>query len=300
MSERFRCAPVSAARSELLLATASNVRRWLMVEQPGPWGRDALRESRLPAATAAALVRLGQELAARVILIRRHGRAQEGPVTAYAAATYPGHSHVESFALERPSDLLDLDLSALRHGRRCGGEGVDSLYLVCTNGRHDACCAEFGRPLAAALSAALGDAVWECSHIGGDRFAANLVCFPHGVYYGRLSPQDATTVAALHEEGLIDLDRYRGRSALPFVAQAAEHLIRRERGLDRLDELRWRGLARIEDAIDDWQVGFSTRAGSRVTATIRRRPDPVATQLTCQASELHHPPRYELLSLTDG
>ena len=57
----------------------------------------------------------------------------------------------------------------------------DPLVLVCTNGRHDPCCATFGRPLARVLrEGARRDDVWECSHIGGDRFAANIVILPEG------------------------------------------------------------------------------------------------------------------------
>src|SRR5688572_32757811 len=34
------------------------------------------------------------------------------------------------------------------------------------------------RSIARALAAEDEENVWECSHIGGDRFAANLICFP--------------------------------------------------------------------------------------------------------------------------
>ena len=45
------------------------------------------------------------------------------------------------------------------------------LLLVCTHGRRDACCAQFGRPTAMALARRYGTAVWETTHVGGDRFA---------------------------------------------------------------------------------------------------------------------------------
>ncbi|MDP9392751.1 MAG: hypothetical protein M3Q27_00150 [Actinomycetota bacterium] len=53
------------------------------------------------------------------------------------------------------------------------------------------CCAVSGRPLAAALTAAYGDRVWECTHLGGDRFAGNVAVLPHGYLYGRVSPAAA-------------------------------------------------------------------------------------------------------------
>ena len=39
--------------------------------------------------------------------------------------------------------------------------------------------------MAALLAERDPDAVWECSHIGGDRFAATMLLFPHGINYGR-------------------------------------------------------------------------------------------------------------------
>ena len=83
-----------------------------------------------------------------------------------------------------------------------GEPGPPALHLVCTNGRHDPCCADLGRPVVRALVAARAPDVWECSHIGGDRFAANLVCLPDGVYYGRVDPDGAPGLVADHRAGL--------------------------------------------------------------------------------------------------
>src|SRR5690606_7696048 len=112
-------------------------------------------------------------------------------------------------------EVLDLDLAALGAGRSPGLTRVDdSLFCVCTHGRHDACCAERGRPVAAALEAAHPEQTWEVSHIGGDRFAANMVVLPHGLYYGRLDAVSALGVAGTHLAGGLDLDHLRGRSGL--------------------------------------------------------------------------------------
>src|SRR5439155_25430625 len=100
-------------------------------------------------------------------------------------------------------ETLDLDLDRASSGLPTGAGRLETepLYLVCTHGRHDPCCAERGRPLAAAMSDAGGDRAWECSHIGGDRFAGNLLCFPHGLYFGRAGPQDGPRIAAAYARG---------------------------------------------------------------------------------------------------
>ncbi|UMG93670.1 hypothetical protein MF408_05660 [Nocardioides sp. TF02-7] len=113
----------------------------------------------------------------------------------------------------------------------------ETLHCVCTNGRHDACCAEFGRPVAMALDAARPEETWEVSHIGGDRFAGNLVVLPEGLYYGRLDVGAGLAVADAHGRRRLLLDHLRGRSSYPMPVQAAEIHLLRHLGLDGVDDL---------------------------------------------------------------
>ena len=61
------------------------------------------------------------------------------------------------------------------------------LFLVCVHGRREVCCAVRGRPVAQALAARWPGQTWECSHLGGDRFAPNVLVVPDGTTYGRLA-----------------------------------------------------------------------------------------------------------------
>ncbi|PFK65638.1 sucrase ferredoxin, partial [Priestia megaterium] len=72
-----------------------------------------------------------------------------------------------------------------------GMPGYPPVILVCAHGRHDPCCAVRGLPVGRALGERWPEQVWECSHIGGDRFAANVVVAPDGVYYGGLDAKSA-------------------------------------------------------------------------------------------------------------
>ena len=69
------------------------------------------------------------------------------------------------------------------------------FYAVCTHGRHDKCCAKFGSRVCRAFRQEVGERAWECSHVGGDRFAGNVVVFPYGIYYGRVGPEDVPDVS---------------------------------------------------------------------------------------------------------
>lgn len=291
------CSAVSRALGEPLFATASRVRAWVLIEQSGPWGREALLESRLDRAVARALHERGNAAGVRVVLIRRPGRPDPGPRHIFLAHTGRQARWLEEVRLDDPGELLGLDWTRLGQGRP-PGYGVRvarAVYLACTNGRHDQCCATWGRPLAKELAGLLGDRVWECSHIGGDRFAGNLVCLPDGVYYGRLSAAEASRVAGLHERGRVALEHYRGRCWYPPVVQAAEHFLRRERQLTGLDDL----VAERREAESGGVVAVRFAAGADGRWLVRLQATPADTDrlLTCQATRPYRPPVYRLLDL---
>jgi hypothetical protein len=82
-----------------------------------------------------------------------------------------------------------------------------------------------------------GDAVWETTHLGGDRYSANMVCLPHGLYYGDLGIADGLTAAARYLRGEVWLERFRGRAGVAREAQAAEHFLRSHTGIGTVDAI---------------------------------------------------------------
>lgn len=285
------------------MATASRVRRWVLVERPGPWGHDALTESRLDPEVGRRLGLAGRDHGARVLLIRRPGwDRDDGPRRLVLVNSDRRHRWIAHLEFDDERDLLDVDLSVLaaheppradrlRGVRSAGAHLVDDpLVLVCTHGRHDACCANLGRPVVRALADS-GLEVWESSHVGGDRFAANLVALPSGVYLGRVEPEHAVSVVRGLLEDRIDLDTYRGRSCFPTIVQAAEIVARRELDATRVDEL---VLERVDVDGDVVRGAFSAH-GDGILVTVRRHPtEPV--RLSCGAGD-GIPWRYEVVSL---
>jgi hypothetical protein len=288
----FRCSAAGLERADSIAGSASTVRAFLLIENPGPWGVDAVRDSRLPAPVKAGIRVAAARAKVRPLLIRRyHRRAPRTGFRVYAAWAGLDDSWLQTAVLDGPDDLLDLDLEALGAGRSPGLVPTEeTLVLVCTHGKHDACCAEKGRPVAAALAAAYPEETWEVSHIGGDRFAGNLLVLPHGLYYGRIDPTSAIAVAGAHLTGHVDLDHLRGRSGWAMPVQAAEIALRRRLGETALDAVRLerRGRDGTTTRVE------MTAAGRRWAVTVVSTTGPATAQLTCRAARENPLPRHEV------
>jgi hypothetical protein len=294
----FRCAAASLLRDDPLPGTASTVRAFLLVEHAGSWGTSALRDARLPDGLGPALTRAAAAAKVRPLLVRRpdrrrHPQGQDG-LRVFAAWAHPARPWLETTVLADPHALLDLDLQALGAGRSPGLTPYDgTLLCVCTHGRHDACCAERGRPVAAALSRAFPEETWEVSHIGGDRFAGNALVLPDGLYYGRLDPVSALAVARGHSAGELDLDHVRGRSGFAMPVQAAELALRRQLAETRVDALRLVSRT-VHDGVT---VAVFTVAAVEWEVTVRTALGADLVQLTCQAGRDNPVPRHEVTGI---
>jgi hypothetical protein len=266
----MRCADSARMRGESLPGSAVAYRRFLFLEVPGAWGRSALDETFLDAEVARQLASSAKASGTHVVLIRRPGRhpasgsGTQGRAKAWAVADVsPGSERILWGVWRDAADLLSLDMDADIPGE-ANAAGPQRLALVCTNGKRDQCCAIRGRPVAAALTAARDWDTWECSHLGGHRFAATMLLLPTGDMFGWLDPESALEVVRHFDAGQLMLSHYRGRAGQPFPVQAALHAAAVRLGDFRRDALRassarrvltdtgWAGHA--ADGPDRWEV----------------------------------------------
>jgi Sucrase/ferredoxin-like len=252
------CSAVSLAVDEPLPGTATVAKRWLLVEQPDGWERDVAEM----ATTRDVVARFD----GRLLLIRRPDRLASEPIAFLAETTEEGGQ------LRLLDGLDDPD----------GGEPVDArLLLVCCHGRRDPCCARLGTPVFHALRRHVEPSLlWQSSHHGGHRFAANVLSLPAGIQLGRVTLADAPGVAAELAAGRIPLDHYRGRTLHSPAVQAADAAVRKRFDLRRIADVRL-------ISADAGRVLLDTPAGA-ATVTVEERQGPMQPA-SCGAA--HEPGR---------
>lgn len=245
-SKTLGCATVARLIGANPSGTATFMRSWLLIEQPGPWPDDALEQvlaEAFPPERLELLRALGDSAGLRPLLIRRPGRHVREQSRArravYVGSGDPDNRWLERFEIDDLTELAGLDLAALARGERGFGEPVTGpMFLVCTHGTKDMCCAVLGRPLATALHANQADRTWEVSHVGGDRWAGILLVVPDGYMHGHLDPQEANQVAKAARVRQVEPDHLRGRTSTESSwSQHAEIAVRQTFGARGLDEV---------------------------------------------------------------
>jgi hypothetical protein len=282
---RAFCAAVSSASEEQLAATASRIDNWILLEYRALWNRDVLGGSLFPEGLKAHLREQLHLLGpSRLLFLKKPERRALGRRHVYFGTSRPGAERFYQLEVDHLEDLAGFDFA----GALAAGGGpcapVDHpLLVVCTHGKRDRCCAKNGRPVYNALRhEGEADGVWQSTHVGGDRFAGNVVVFPQALYYGRVETGDVPGLLAAHGDGRILLDRYRGRAAYSFPVQAAEHAVRESEGLPGIDDV---ALVRCRKEGDEaWRVRLRGPDGTVFEVDVAAETGTEAVFLTCGAA----------------
>ena len=209
-----------------MAGTADPTDVWLLFEYSPSWSAKALEDSALSVDTRqwidrATLQLQNKDLRVRTQLIRqpecdlkrtRLLIAYKEILVEFSGVTY--------------DFLQTLDLMQVLNNPALGRRLEGTHYFVCTNGKRDVCCARFGRPIYTALrEETLGDrgaGVWQINHVGGHRFAPNVLVLPQGVLYGRLTVESVPGFVQATQQGDLAFDFLRGRCKYSPEVQAAE------------------------------------------------------------------------------
>jgi hypothetical protein len=263
---------------EAMPGTADTVDVWLCLEYRPAWKPRVLVDNALSTETKTWLEDTLAEFAARDLKCRPQFVRQ--PETESDAVrlmlTVAGRTYQWSgsgYGYLNDLHLSDLVAAEARSPGTLGGAAEEvhaTQYLVCTNGQRDLCCARFGLPVYAALKERVGNRVWQVTHLGGHRFAPNLLTLPDACLYGRVTPDDVDGFLARTEQGQVAFPYLRGRTCYPPAVQAAEALLGR-------DGLR---LLHVEEAGQTTRVRFAA-ASESVGIDVQREASPQRVLKSC-------------------
>jgi len=284
------CSDLSLARNDPLYGTASAGMTWILLELAGPWGPSAFMGSPtvIDPALGRAIARRFETAGMRIAAIRRPGRRSTTPRWRwFLAHCAPGNESLYEGEVGAPQEYLDIALD--------GSDGTVStapLVAVCAHGKHDQCCAVRGRAATAAIAARYPEFTWECSHLGGDRFAATMLVLPAGLCYGRVDTTDGAELVRLYLDGRVDNRFLRGRTSLPHAVQAAQHFARQQYGDDRINALL---PLDVEHADNRIRVLLDAESGPVEVVLAEEMSDPLRS--TCTASVAGRVRTFTLASL---
>ncbi|SOC52538.1 sucrase ferredoxin [Ornithinimicrobium cerasi] len=291
------CSTAARERQDPMLGTAPPQRRFLLVEADGGWGFGGFPELPLPEDVKDEVVARADAVGARVMLVRRPGRHSSTVCSLRAwcviDTTAPAGGRVTWGTWAYPAELLGA-LDRLEELASGGGKGSlassqardEPLVLVCTHGKKDPCCAVRGRPVAQALARRWPEETWECSHTGGDRFAANVLLLPDGAAYGGLDVETALAAVEAHRRGEPGTAYLRGAVGWPRPVQAAVVAVHDQLGPLPWGSVRPSGTAPAvagagEVAATTVTLGLEDGRRVAVDVTEHRRPE---ARLTCRTA----------------
>ena len=284
------CSDTSHERQDPLAGTGPRGMQWFLIENSAAWGTSAFLEPPFDPVLGRAIVKRIEAAGIRPLAIRRTGRRapQVGWRWAFVDSR-PGHESVRWGWVENVEDLLEVPLDG-----STGEPSDEPIFCVCTHARHDQCCAVRGRQVVTELAQLHPEETWECSHLGGDRFAGTMVLLPHGLYYGRVDDGDVGEITAAYRNGRVDERFLRGRSSLSHPVQAAQQFARLELGDDRIDA--YPPLAEERGHGHRWFVQLATDDGPITVELTETYSEPMLS--TCAASTFVKVLEFELAGIT--
>ncbi len=281
------CSDASLGAGEALPGTAPVTKTWFLLEYPGPPGAKALPESTLPEPVKTRLTDWQKSFtASRLLLIRQDKVHSRGGLSLFIGSSAPSEALLFKFHLPAYEALLEIDPAVVLAQRSTPNpdERQAPLFLVCTNGKRDPCCTRHGVTIYDMLTHLYPGSVWQSSHMGGHRFAANVILLPEGCYYGRVEENDVEPLlrTVLHRQ--IYLPNLRGRSCYSPPAQAAEYYLRLETGNSDLNA--YTLISETEIDQNTWDISFlELESAAQYNVFIQKKPTGTQTNESCGASE---------------
>jgi hypothetical protein len=301
--DTFSCSESAVWNRDQLIGTAKPIRLFLALEFWPPWHRKAIESPGLPDEVRHfwALIRAAIPQS-RFLAIRQSESKNRSPKCFVAIPNGP-RSVLYQFELISYRNIIDIPVLDL-FARATSPTTVPTrdlqepqIFLVCTHAKRDTCCARQGNPVYQAIRE--WSYVWETSHLGGCRFAANMLSLPNGLLFGQVSPGAARKIVESNRiDALECLEHLRGRSNYARHIQAAEYFVRAQYRITGMNDLCLVESSSTDDST--WKTIFAGRSDRtsryELAHRVRRAAEPRI--LSCNDTEPEFTWIHKLVSLT--
>lgn len=253
------CAELCSADGEEMHGTGGVANVWLLLEYSKPWGKKIISDSDLSPEVKEYLSGLTKAIPRSKLLFIKQAPAIREFITLFVTVCRETEPRIYEVHLKSYEELLELDINKIVSGEAQHSATVvdHPLFLVCTHGKYDRCCAKYGYGVYRSMSNYVGNRSWQSSHVGGHRFAANVVCLPHGIFYGRVTEAEVKHIVDEYTQQRIYLTKFRGRACYKRPVQVGESFVRAQIGLTEVGGL---DLLEANETADEktWHVRFGS------------------------------------------
>lgn len=271
MPTESSCSELFSGSGQTMAGSAPRSTGWLLITDPGPWAPQPFTEHRTETAAATTIASRAAHAGLRPLLIRRYGR--EHSRSGFAVVD----SRTLQWARHEDTSMKTVADSAWDTTTHM----PTPWFLICTHGTRDVCCAVRGRPVAAAFHSLRPQTSWECSHVGGHRFATNVVVLPYGLVYGNVSPDDVPRIIDASEQGRFVPHLLRGRCTESEPIQTARRAASLASGLWGINDLT---VTATHDVDGGSMVSFGSRVGD-INVTVDRQTHSVVASCGAAAGD---------------
>lgn len=281
-----------------MFGTAPRVETWFLLEYGGHWTGEAFKDSEIPEKVKKRIKRyLKRYKNSRLQLIKKQKPTVEG-IKFFIALSAESRPRLYELNLESYEDLLQLNIESLLKGD--SNLRKEPLFLICTNGEYDTCCGKFGKPVYLEVAGGVhGGDTWQTIHIGGHRFASTFICFPHGLYYGRLREGGkAEELIEEYKKGRMNIRSYRGRTCYDQEVQAAEYFLRKETGISEISAFLLKKYKESKRGLSAEFIHKNKK--TKYKLKIRKLEDNTAVLKNCGDKKASHVTQYRLKDFKTG
>ena len=289
----------AAINQSPIMATAPVNRYWVFLEYGGAWGNDVLPDSDLPEEIKTGIREMMRARPGGTLLfIKKERRLSSGGLRLFVAVPELGNPRLYARDLDSYEAVAGLDLDGALSDSPDWQPFLseEPLVLVCTNGKRDRCCARFGLPVYQNLASGAEDwDVWQCSHLGGHKFAPTALLFPTGMCLGRLDPATCVDTVGDFLRGNLHAAHFRGLPVLARPGQAVLHFL-----LENNPELKIADLVKVEGTVAEDRHSFDIRFGDGSAFQVMLTVEKLAEEEmeSCSKNKWVNPLRFHLSGIS--